>query len=158
MAKQPSVAIIGGGIGGLSAALHLLRAGFDVQVFEQTPVSSEVGAGLVISPNASRLLLRLGLAGELDKVAVRPNGTHQRRWQDGRTLAVTRTRDEILKRFGAPQYIFHRGDLLAILAEAVPAERVHHGHRCSGFTDLGDRVEARFESGETIVTGALIGA
>jgi salicylate hydroxylase len=158
MAKQLSVAVIGGGIGGLTAALHLLKAGFDVQVFEQTPVSTEVGAGLVISPNASRPLIRLGLAGELDKVAVRPHGTHQRRWQDGRTLAVTRTRDEILRRFGAPQYVFHRGDLLAILSGAVPAERVHHGHRCLGFTDRGDRVEARFENGATFTADALIGA
>ena len=158
MARELSVAIIGGGIGGLNAALHLLRAGFDVQVFEQTPVSTEVGAGLVISPNASRLLRRLGFTDALDAVAVRPNGTHQRRWQDGRTLAITRTRDEIMKRFGAPQYIFHRGDLLTILAKAVPAERIHHGHRCTGFADHGDQVEIRFENGASRTVDILIGA
>ena len=158
MAQKLSVGIIGGGIGGLAAALHLLRAGFDVQVFEQTPELSEVGAGLVISPNASRLLIRLGLAAEMDKVAVRPNGTHQRRWQDGRTLALTRTREETEKRFGAPALIFHRGDLLAVLAQAMPPGLVHLGHRCAGFTDHGDRVEARFENGTTFTADALVGA
>ncbi len=127
MAQKLSIAIIGGGIGGLSAALHLLQAGFDVQVFEQTPQSSEVGAGLVISPNASRLLRRLGLTAGLDKVAVRPQGTVQRRWQDGRVLAMTRMREETERRFGAPQYIFHRGDLLAVLAQAVPATASRRG-------------------------------
>jgi salicylate hydroxylase len=156
--KQLSIAIVGGGIGGLSAALHLLRAGFDVQVFEQTPVSSEVGAGLVISPNASKLLRRLGITAELDKVAVRPAGTHQRRWQDGRTLALTRLREETEKRFGAPHWIFHRGDLLAVLAHAVPAERMHLDHRCLDFSDHGDRVDLKFENGATFTADMLVGA
>ena len=156
--KQLSIAIIGGGIGGLTAALHLFQAGFDVQVYEQTPVSTEVGAGLVVGPNATRLLYRLGLAAELEKVAVRPIGTHQRRWQDGRTLALSRTREEIEKRFGVPHYVIHRGDLLTILVNAVPAERIHHGHRCTGFTDHGDRVEVRFENGSTVAADVLIGA
>jgi salicylate hydroxylase len=158
MAKPLSIAIVGGGIGGLSAALHLLRAGFDVQVLEQTPESSEVGAGLVVGPNASRLLRRLGLTEQLDKVAVRPNGMHQRRWQDGRTLAMTRNRDEMMQRFGAPHYIFHRSDLLTVLAQEMPSGRIHLGHRCAGFTDHGDGVEVRFENGVTITTDILIGA
>ena len=66
------VAIIGGGIGGLSAALHLLQAGLDVQVYEQAPRIGEIGAGIQISPNASRLLIRLGLKAALDKAGVRP--------------------------------------------------------------------------------------
>ena len=63
--NRASVAIIGGGIGGLSAALSLLQAGVDVQVYEQAPMLGEVGAGLQVSPNAARVLHRLGLAGEL---------------------------------------------------------------------------------------------
>ncbi len=80
------IAIIGGGIGGLSAALHLLKAGFDVHVYEQAPRISEIGAGIQISPNASRLLIRLGLKPALDAAGVRPLAVHQRRWDDGRTL------------------------------------------------------------------------
>jgi salicylate hydroxylase len=80
------VAIVGGGIGGLSAALHLLKAGLDVQVYEQASRIGEIGAGIQISPNASRLLIGLGLKPELDKAGVRPQAVHQRRWDDGRTL------------------------------------------------------------------------
>ena len=72
-----SVGVIGGGIGGLSAALSLLDAGFDVHVYEQAPTLAEVGAGVQVSPNASRILHRLGLAGELARTGVRPLAWHQ---------------------------------------------------------------------------------
>lgn len=64
-AEKVSVAIVGGGIGGLAAALSLLRRGFDVHVYEQAPMLGEIGAGVQVSPNASRVLHGLGLAGEL---------------------------------------------------------------------------------------------
>ena len=87
--NRVSVAIIGGGIGGLSAALSLLQAGVDVQVYEQAPTLGEVGAGLQVSPNAALVLHRLGLAGELARTGVPPLAWHQRRWDDGRTLLRT---------------------------------------------------------------------
>ena len=80
------IAVIGGGIGGLTAALALLQAGFEVEVYEQAPELTEVGGGINMAPNATRVLRRLGLAEGLDREGVRPVGTHQRRWQDGRTL------------------------------------------------------------------------
>src|SRR5918997_704334 len=83
------VGVVGGGIGGLAAALSLLRAGFDVQVYEQARELGEVGAGIQISPNASRVLHGLGLADELASMGVRPLAWHQRRWDDGRTLLHT---------------------------------------------------------------------
>jgi 2-polyprenyl-6-methoxyphenol hydroxylase-like FAD-dependent oxidoreductase len=81
-----SVCVVGGGIGGLTAALSLLRRGFDVQVYEQAAALGEVGAGVQVSPNASRVLHRLGLAEELATTGVKPVAWHQRRWDDGRTL------------------------------------------------------------------------
>src|SRR5581483_7946885 len=84
--RDTSIAIIGGGIGGLTAAISLLQAGFDVEVYEQTRLLSEVGAGINIGPNASRLLIRLGLGDECARVAFRSPFFHQRRWQDGKTL------------------------------------------------------------------------
>ena len=71
VARRTSIAIIGGGIGGLTAAALLLRAGFDVQVFEQAKTLSEVGAGINIGPNASRILHRLGIADERGKPVLR---------------------------------------------------------------------------------------
>src|SRR6266403_1777862 len=116
------IAIIGGGIGGLSAALHLLKAGLDVQVYEQASRIGEIGAGIQISPNASRLLIRLGLKPALDKAGVRPLAVHQRRWEDGRTLQRAPLGPEVETLFGAPYYHFHRADLANLLADAAPGE------------------------------------
>ena len=87
--QKSSIAIIGGGIGGLSAALSLLRAGFDVHVNEQAPALREVGAGLVISPNASRILFSLGLGEAMESAGVAPLAWRQRRWRDGQTLLLS---------------------------------------------------------------------
>jgi salicylate hydroxylase len=154
----PPFAIIGGGIGGLGAALSLLRAGLDVHVYEQARELSEVGAGVQVSPNASRILHGLGLAEELAGTGVRPLAWHQRRWDDGRTLLRAPLGDAVDEAFGFPHYQMHRADLLAALARALPAERLHLGHRLVAFEDRGDRVEARFANGERVAASALIGA
>jgi salicylate hydroxylase len=152
------IAIVGGGIGGLSAALHLLDAGFDVQVYEQAPRIGEIGAGIQISPNASRLLIRLGLKRAMDKVGVRPQAVHQRRWDDGRTLQRAPVGLEVETAFGAPYYHFHRGDLAELLGAAVPAERVHCSHRLVDLEPKGERVVARFENGTSAEADLLVGA
>lgn len=153
-----SVAVVGGGIGGLAAALSLLRAGFDVRVYEQAAALAEVGAGIQISPNASRLLHRLGLGAALDRTGVRPVGVHQRRWNDGRTLQRAPLGEAVEAAFGAPYYHFHRADLLDALAGALPPDRVRLGHRLAGFADHGDRVELRFTNGERVAAALLVGA
>jgi 2-polyprenyl-6-methoxyphenol hydroxylase-like FAD-dependent oxidoreductase len=81
------VAIVGGGIGGLTAALALPRAGFDVRVYEQANVLREVGAGVAITPNAMRVLDRLGLAEALSAVGTVPLSMDPRDWQSGELIA-----------------------------------------------------------------------
>jgi salicylate hydroxylase len=152
------VAIIGGGIGGLSAALHLLKAGLDVQVYEQASRIGEIGAGIQISPNASRLLIRLGLKPALDKAGVRPRAVHQRRWDDGRTLQRAPVGAEVEATFGAPYYHFHRGDLAELLGNAVPPERVHLGHRLVDLEEMADKVIARFDNSARAEADVLVGA
>src|SRR5215470_7645461 len=111
MAERVSIAVIGGGIGGLAAAATLLRAGFDVHVFEPARALGEVGAGINICPNASRLLHRLGLAERLAQTGIKPVTFDQRRWDDGRFLVRAPLGDLIEQKFGAPYYTFHRADL-----------------------------------------------
>jgi salicylate hydroxylase len=152
------VGIVGGGIGGLTAALSLLRRGFDVQVFERAAALTEIGAGVQISPNASRVLHGLGLAGELAEAGARPLAWHQRRWDDGRTLLRTPLAEPLEAAFGFPHYQMHRADLLAALARAVPAERVHLGHRLTAFEDHGDSVSAHFAGGTSAEVDVLVGA
>jgi 2-polyprenyl-6-methoxyphenol hydroxylase-like FAD-dependent oxidoreductase len=153
-----SIGVIGGGIGGLAAGLSLLRAGFDVHVFERAAAPREVGAGIQVSPNASRVLHRLGFAEELARMGVRPVALHQRRWDDGRTLLRTPLGDAVVEAFGFPHYQMHRADVLSTLARALPAERLHHGHRLVTLTQPSDRVQATFDNGEAATFDVLVGA
>ncbi|WP_162914916.1 FAD-dependent monooxygenase [Desertibaculum subflavum] len=152
------VAVIGGGIGGLAAALSLRAAGFDVRVYEQAGALSEVGAGIQIAPNASRILHRLGLAPALDRRGVRPVAVHQRRWDDGRTLQRAPLGAELEAAYGAPYYHFHRADLLAALAGALPAGTVQTAQRLIGLDDRGDGVTLRFADGGAAEAEIAIGA
>ena len=158
MPDELSIAIVGAGIGGLCAALCLLQAGFDVHVYEQSTSFGEVGGGLQISPNASRILHRLGLAAALSPSVVRARELHQRRWDDGRTLLRIPLGDVAEKTFGAPHFHVHRAELLAALAHALPVSRLHLGQRLAGFAPAGDRVELQFESGLRVTADVLVGA
>jgi salicylate hydroxylase len=152
------IAVIGGGIGGLTAAVALYQAGFEVDVYEQAPELTEVGGGINMAPNATRVLRRLGLAEGLDREGVRPRSTHQRRWQDGRTLQRAPLNPLCEELYGAPHMTIHRADLLATIAAAFPAERVHLGHRLVGLADRCNRTEARFENGVGATVDVLVGA
>src|SRR5690348_1005572 len=116
-----SIVIIGGGIGGLTAALALLRAGFDARVYEQAPTLSEVGAGIQLAPNCTRILQRFGLLPALAQVSVRPSAFEFRRWDDNRVLSETPLGDMIERTYGVPYYHIHRADLIAVLAGALPS-------------------------------------
>jgi salicylate hydroxylase len=153
-----SIGIVGGGIGGLSAAVALRHTGFDVRVFEQASALSEIGAGVQVSPNASRVLHRFGLADALAATGVKPLAWHQRRWDDGRTLLRAPLAEALEATYGFPQYQMHRADLLAALAGPLPGDTVHLGHRLTGFTDHGDRVEVRFANGTSTDVDVLVGA
>jgi salicylate hydroxylase len=152
------VAVVGAGIGGLTAALSLRRAGFSVEVYEQAPELTEVGGGINMGPNATRILRRLGLAEGLDREGVRPIGSHQRRWQDGRTLQRATLNPLCEELFGAPHMTLHRADLLAVIASGFPAEHVHLGHRLVRLADCGDGTEAWFENRARIRADVLVGA
>src|SRR5206468_898082 len=152
------VAVIGGGIGGLTAALSLRQAGFEVDVYEQAPELTQIGGGINMGPNAARILRRLGIAAGLDREGVRPLFTHQRRWQDGRTLQRAPLNPLCEELYGAPHITIHRADLLAVIASGLPAERIHLGHRLVGLEDKRGGTEARFENGARITADALVGA
>jgi salicylate hydroxylase len=152
------IAIIGAGIGGLSAAVSLRQSGADVDIYEQAAELTEVGGGINMGPNACRVLFRLGLGPKLDRVGVRPLTAHQRRWDDGRTLQKAPLNPLCEQLYGAPHMTLHRRDLLDAIASGMAAERVHLGHRLAGFTDHGDHVEAWFENGARITIDVLVGA
>jgi salicylate hydroxylase len=125
------IAIVGGGLGGLAAALFLRKAGLDATVYEQAAELREVGAGIVVSPNMVRPLGKLGLADQLPAFAVRLEAAWEfRRWKDGRVLFVQPMGDECERLYGAPCYVAHRADLLDLLQQALPAQSLRMEHRC----------------------------
>ena len=134
------ITVIGGGIGGLAAALGLHRAGFRVDVYEQAPQLTEIGGGINMGPNAARILYRLGLGELLDRAAVRPISAHVRRWDDGRTLQKAPLNPLCDELYGASHLTVHRADLQAIIAAGLPKQRIHLGHRLTALVDHGDAV------------------
>ena len=91
-------------------------------------------------------------------MGVRPLAFHQRRWDDGRTLLRAPLGDVMVEAFGFPHYQTHRADLLATLVGALPAERLHVGHRFRSLRDHGDRVEVEFDNGAIADVDVLVGA
>jgi salicylate hydroxylase len=152
------IAVIGGGIGGLTAALSLHRAGFEVEVYEQAPALTHIGGGINMGPNAARILMRLGLGEGLLREGVRPLNTHQRRWDDGRTLQRAPLNPLCEQLYGAPHVTIHRADLLAVISAGFPAERIHLGHCLAGLAERGDHVGAWFENEARITPDILVGA
>ncbi|MGE0621415.1 MAG: FAD-dependent monooxygenase [Pseudomonadales bacterium] len=154
------VLIVGGGIGGLAAALSLAARGIEVQVFEQAPTFSEVGAGIQLSPNCSRVLHGLGLAEALAAVAFLPEGTEMRQWRTGRLITRTPLGEVVRDRYGAPYYHVHRADLMTVLAGAAAAEpriRLHPGVRIEAVGQDPESVRVT-ASGETFTGTVLLGA
>ncbi len=113
------ILIVGGGLGGLTAALCLARQGHRVQVFEQAPVISEAGAGIQLSPNATRVLFHLGLQAPLAAMAFAPQRTEIRHWRTGHLIGSNPLGEEVRERYGFPYLNVHRGDLIGVLERAV---------------------------------------
>ncbi len=152
------VAIIGGGIGGLTAALALAAHGLEPLVLEQAPALGEVGAGITISPNAGRVLDWLGLGDAVRAAGVLPGTQHIRDLATGRTLRTLARDSDLEARHGAPYRHLHRADLVAILADALGARApgaIRTGSRVTAVTADG---EVRLEGGTRLSADAVVGA
>jgi salicylate hydroxylase len=155
------IAIIGGGIGGLAAALALLQRGFDIDVYEQSTQLAEVGAGISISSNGTRVLDALGLEEALARVQVISSRREIRHWKTGETWNWFELGEGSVQRFGTRHMLLHRGDLHGILADAVrgrKASAIKLGKKCVGVTQSDEQAEVRFETGEVAKAAFVIGA
>ena len=156
--------VAGGGIGGITAALCLARVGFDATVFEQAPEFGEVGAGIQLSPNASRVLHYLGLAQRLEASGFLPDGTEFRHWRSGRLIVDAPLGAAVREAYGFPYYHIHRGDLLRILVEAAQANpriALRPGTTVRSFRQTGGQVRltVQEDGAEGVYTGdVLVGA
>lgn len=162
MSADP-VLILGGGIGGLAAALALARKGRAVRVFEQGAEFREIGAGIQLGPNVYRMFEVLGLTDAIERYSVHPDNLVMMDALTGeQVIRVPVGSDAFRERFGGYLYgVIHRGDLYQVLLEACRAHALIElnalckGARCD---DLGDRVSLELESGARVEGCALIGA
>ena len=161
MSDRPSVAIAGAGVGGLVAALALIQKGFSVDIYEQAKELREVGAGLQLSANGTRILIALGLGDAMRQIACVPEGKEVRLYSTGQTWKLFDLGETSIEKYGAPYWMVHRGDLHRVLADAVERARpgcIHAGHKLMGFEQSASGVTMRFDNGVTASAGALIGA
>ncbi|MFN0300704.1 MAG: FAD-dependent oxidoreductase [Burkholderiales bacterium] len=151
---SPHVLIAGGGIGGMAAALALLRAGMDVDVYEQARALREVGAGVQISANGNRTLYALGLQQAIEALAVETQGKEIRLWNTGQTWKLFDLGRVSVERYGYPYCTVWRPDLLAVLADAVrriKPDAIHLGAVCTGFVERPDwQVESWMARGDPV--------
>jgi salicylate hydroxylase len=158
-AGAPRIAIIGGGIGGLAAAAFLGRAGLESTVYEQADELGEVGAGLVVAPNAARLLRRLSVMTDFLERGVRLDvGWEFRRWQNGTVLSAEDLASSCERLYGEHTYTAHRADLLDVIRLAVPEESVRLGRRCVELVMSEDRPALRFDDDAVAEADIVIGA
>ena len=142
------IAIIGGGIGGLTTALALRQSGFEAEVFEQAPALLDVGAAIAIWPNAMRVLEQLQLSEKiLDKAGV----MEEIRWLDQDGFLINRIRIPVA-------VALHRADLQSTLLHSLPAESIHLDHAFVSYRQHGDKTIATFANGNSVEADFLIGA
>jgi len=158
LTSRPSldVAVVGGGIGGLTTAVALVRKGIDVTVYEQAPELLPVGASLALGPNATRLLGALGLMEPVRRVGSAADAVELLRWSDGTVLLHTELGPQAEAHFGAPALDFHRADLHRVLIEALPEGTIRLGTQITGVEQDADGAVLVAADGIRICADAVI--
>jgi salicylate hydroxylase len=159
--RNEKIAVVGGGIGGLTAALALIRRGIDVDVYEQAAELRELGAGVQISANGTRVLHALGLKEALATVQVLPAGKTIRLWNSGQSWKLFDLGMQSVERYGFPYITIHRGDLHDVIARALLRGKpgaLHLGHKLVGLSQTPDHVELTFEAAAPVKAKIVIGA
>ncbi len=161
MAAERHIAIAGGGVAGLTAALSIAATGAGVTVFEQAGRLEEVGAGLQISPNAWRVLEHLSVAETIEQHSVAPRAIRMRRGRDARLIARVPLGDTATARWGAPYRVVHRADLQSALLDAIasdPSVEIRLSAAVEGFAIGADHVTLRLAGGTDAKADGLVGA
>lgn len=129
------IIVVGAGLGGLATAIALKQSGHQVTVYEQARELSEIGAGIQVPSNSTRILLKLGLEEYLKPVVTEPEAIVIRRWQTGKVIGNTRLVPDFVDVFKAPYYVVHRADFLSALHRKALDEKIeiHLGCKVSGY-------------------------
>ena len=152
--------VAGAGIGGLTAALAALRKGLDVEVYEQAAELKEVGAGLQLSANGTRVFYELGMGEALKALSCETTGKEIRLWNTGESWKLFDLGSVSVERYGYPYFTVYRPDLLGALAAAIrqiKPDAIHLASKCIGLTQTADKVRLELER-RTMEGDALVGA
>ena len=158
---MPKAIIVGGGIGGLTAALAFHAFGWKVEVLERASELGEIGAGIQISPNGMKVFRALGIEDRISLRAFQPEALEMRFGKSGNRIFSIPAREAIIERWGAPYLHLHRADLVAALTELLHARQpnaVHLSAECARYENTGNGVTVTLTSGETLDGDLLIGA
>jgi 6-hydroxynicotinate 3-monooxygenase len=158
MDRKTRIAVVGAGLGGLTVAGFLQRAGFATAVYEQAPTFSRIGAGIILSANATKVLRRLGIEQDLIEAGIKPECYVSRTWDTGATQYEIVFDAGSEQRFGGTYLNVHRGDLHAVLEKAVAPGSIAFDHRLVDLQETDDGVRLAFENGVTADADLVIGA
>ena len=160
MSRRIRIAIVGGGIGGLTLAMALRQRGIDADVYEQAPELAEIGAAVALSANSSRELYRLGMRDALTAASTEPSELIYRNWRDGSRIAAHLVHENMRYQgiCGAPYYGIHRADLQRILSGALGGAGLHLDHRLTEIRELGGATGLSFANGRTVEADLVVGA
>ena len=153
-----NIAIVGGGIGGLAAAVLLAQNGHHVRVFEQASRFARVGAGIQMTPNAMKVLRRIGAEPALRKIAFQSPAGISREWDSGKITNELKIGAEIEERFGAPYLFMHRADLHAAILAALPPGIAELNRKLVGVETSSHGATLAFDNGEVVTADVVIGA
>lgn len=157
MSSKPRVAVIGAGLGGLTAAILLQRAGYDPVVYEQASQIARIGAGINLWPNSTRILKALGLEHELQKIGTTPENWINCEWDTGRVY-FRQPAEDWLERYGAPHLILHRGDLQGYMINTLRPGTIQYSKSLSGVEEKSGVTRMTFRDGTTAEADIVIGA
>ena len=143
--QGPRIALIGGGLSGLTAAALLSREGHNLQVYEQARNFTRLGAGIHLGPNLVRVLQEIGIADRLRATGVEPDRCISRKWDTGEILLDFPLGKDARARYGAPYLMVHRGDFQAVLLEAVKPSLIRFGKKLSHIEPTNNCVHLTFE-------------
>jgi salicylate hydroxylase/6-hydroxynicotinate 3-monooxygenase len=153
-----SIAIVGAGIAGLTAAAALRRRGIGAEIYEQAPRFARVGAGIQLTPNAMKLLRGFGLEERLRQAGFAPAEGFNREWDTGALTYAHPMGRHTEERYGAPDLMMHRAELHAALAALVPQEIIHFGRKLVALDPGREGVALVFADGSRLRADAVIGA
>ena len=153
MSKSRKIAVIGAGLGGAAAARLLQNAGFDVDVYEQAPEFSRIGAGIHVGPNIMKVFREMGLEQQLEAMGCDPDAWISRDGSNAEVMAEASVRD-----YGATYITVHRGDMHLLQVQSLDPQKLHYGKQLLNVEQTPDDVTLYFTDGTTATADIVVGA